>query len=425
MDNKILNKSLRFEEAAGATAMRNPQHFTTLPDLDAGGTCSSAFLTQCHRNALDRLDIAFKERRPLAILVGEGRSASRFVVRKFLSRLDPSVAEVRIPVPCLNTTEFMGKIIAAVGLQPKDMKLADLDSVFSMFLSFQKAHRHRTIICVEEAENCDWWVLDKIRDLVEAERENSSGLMVLLSGQSGLNDLLTQRPLNSIAGLAGKRISLLPYTLSETREYLRRRVDAEGIGSVDAAFDYHAIPLIHELCAGVPDAVSELYSQCRQQAAEEGVSLISKGLVKRAYELQRELTAQSYGEDDTTTVNISDVPARPGRLIVQLKGHEVREIALRRGNILIGRSRLCDIVVDSRIVSRHHALISYGPKGATIIDLGSTNGTMVDGYPVKEHLLSAGETIEVGDCTIEYIYDDALHGPFRDAELLAKIELSP
>ena len=40
-------------------------------------------------------------------------------------------------------------------------------------------------------------------------------------------------------------------------------------------------------------------------------------------------------------------------------------------------------------------------------------------------MLSAGETIEVGDCTIEYIYDDALHGTLRDAELLAEIELSP
>ncbi len=405
--------------------MRNPQHFTTLPDLDAGETCSSAFLTQCHRNALDRLDIAFNEHRPLAVLVGEGRSASRFVVRKFLSRLDPSVAEVRIPVPCANTTEFVGKIISAVGLRPKDMNLADLESVLSMFLSFQKAHRHRTVICIEEADGCDWWVLDKIRELVEAERENSFGLMVLLSGQSGLKELMAQPPLKSIAEVAGKRISLLPYTLPETREYLRRRVEAEGVRSVDAAFDYHAIPLIHELCAGVPDAVAALYSQCRRQAAEEGASVITKGLVKRAYELQRELTAQDYGEDDTTTVNVTDVPVRPGRLIIQLKGHEVREMALRRGNILIGRSRLCDIVVDSRIVSRHHALISYGPKGATIIDLGSTNGTMVDGYPVKEHLLSAGETIEVGDCTIEYIYDDALHGAFRDAELMAKIELSP
>ncbi|NIO39062.1 MAG: FHA domain-containing protein [Burkholderiales bacterium] len=317
----------------------------------------------------------------------------------------------------------MRKIVAAVGLQPKDMNLADLDSVLAMFLSFQKGHRHRTIICVEQAEDCDWWVLDKIRELVEAERENAHGLTVLLSGQSGLKDLLMQRPLRSIAALAGKRISLLPFTLPETREYLRRRADADGLGSVDAAFDYHAIPLIHELCAGVPDAVGELYIQCRRQAAQEGVSVISKGLVKRAYELQRELTAQSYGEDET--VSLTEVPARPGRLIVQLKGHEVREIALRRGNILIGRSQLCDIVVDSRIVSRHHALISYGPKGATIIDLGSTNGTTVDGYPVKEHLLSAGETIEVGDCTIEYIYDDALHGSLRDAEQLAELELSP
>lgn len=404
--------------------MHYPQQAMTLPDLEVGEVRSSAFLTQCHHNALDQLDTAFEDQRPLAILIGEGKATSRFVVRRFLSRLDSEVTVARITAPCVNTTDFMGKIIAAVGFQPKEMSLADLESVFSMFLSFQKAHRRRTIICVEDVEDCDWWVLDKIRNLVDTERDGAFGLMIMLTGQSGLTDLLTRRPLKSIAEFAGRRISLAPFTLAETREYMRRRVEEAGIASIDAAFEFHAIPLIHELCAGVPDAISDLFSQCRLQAEEENVELVTKELVKRAYETQRAMTEQKYGDDESATVNITEMPPRPGRLIVQLTDNDVREIALRRGTLLIGRSKLCDIRINSKLVSRHHALISYRSEGTMIVDLGSTNGTSVDGYPIKEHELVAGETITVGDCRIEYILDDALQGMFESAERSVKFELT-
>jgi len=404
--------------------MRNPQHALTLPDVEAGDARSSAFLTQCHHNALDQLDIALKENRPLAIMIGEGKATSRFVIRRFLSQLDSETAVARITAPGVNTTDFMGMIIASVGFQPKEMSLADLESVFSMFLSFQKAHRRRTVICIEDVEDCDWWVLDKIRNLVETERDGEFGLMLIITGQSGLTELLTHRPLKSIAEFGGGRISLAPFTLTETREYVRRRVEEAGIASVDEAFEYHAIPLIHELCAGIPDAISDLFDQCRFQAKEEEVELVTKEMVKRAYEAQRAMTEQKYGDDESETINITEFPFRPGRLIVQVTDHDVREIALRRGTLLIGRSKLCDIRVNSKIVSRHHALISYRPEGAMIVDLGSTNGTSVDGYRIKEHQLVAGETITVGDCRIEYIADEALHGQIEKAEQSVKFELS-
>jgi pSer/pThr/pTyr-binding forkhead associated (FHA) protein len=394
-----------------------------LSDRPSSDVPAPEFVTKCHRNALDQLSLAFKHQRPLAILIGQGKSTSRFVIRKFLSRLDAETAVALITTPCANATEFMGRIISAVGFQPKDMTIGDLESVFSMFLSFQKAHRRRTVICLEEVDECDWWVLDKIRSFVETERDGPFGLTVVLSGQPALKDLLTRRPLRSVAEFAGKQISLAPFTLPETREYVRRRVEGAGIASIDEAFEYHAIPMLHELCGGVPDAVGELFDQCRLQAEEEGVKLVTAEIVKRAYESQRAHTDQVYGEDQAAIINFTEIPPRPGRLIVQLSGQDVREIALRRGNILIGRSELCDICIDSKIVSRHHALISYRPDGAVIVDLGSTNGTCVDGYPVKEKRLVAGDTITVGDCRIEYILDDVLDAKFRDAEFSANLEL--
>lgn len=52
---------------------------------------------------------------------------------------------------------------------------------------------------------------------------------------------------------------------------------------------------------------------------------------------------------------------------------------LERGSNLIGRDDDCAVVIDSPEVSRHHAVIEVGDDGATIEDLGSKNGTFVEG----------------------------------------------
>lgn len=386
--------------------MHNPQHSANLPDSPVEHEPSSAFLTQCHRNALDRLDRSFADKRALAILMGDGESTSRFVIRKFLSRLEPNVAIAHITEPCSDATDFMKQIIAAVGFSPKDMDVDDLDSIFSMFLAFQKSHHRRTVVCVEHVQANEWWVLDKIRSIVEKEQQGEFGLLMLLSGRTEMNDLLNSRPLSSISAYSASRISLAPFTLAQTREFIRRKVESTGISNIDDAFEFHAVSLVHELCAGIPDAIDSLVDRCFALADEERLDLLSKDIVKRAYERLRESTQHDNTTHDAKTVNVTSIRPRIGRLVVQLSGDEVKELALRKGHVLVGRSRLCDIRLESKVVSRHHALISHTPEGATIVDLGSTNGTLVDGCTVKEHDLVPGETIAIGDCLIEYVLGD-------------------
>ena len=92
---------------------------------------------------------------------------------------------------------------------------------------------------------------------------------------------------------------------------------------------------------------------------------------------------------------------RTGRLLARLNGI-VREFPITPGHMLIGRDDLCDVPVKSPIVSRHHALVVNSESGIGLLDLGSKNGTYVDGRRVEQHALRSGDLIGVGDCTITY-----------------------
>ena len=396
--------------------MSRPEQQVAANDASAESEETSRFGTRCYRSAIDRLQHSFDANHPLAILIGEGRSAASFVINSFLSDLDEEVIVAQITEPCTDATDLMRKVIRSVGFRPKSMSLSDPESIFAMFLAYQKGHRRRTVICVEQIQDSDWWVLDRVRRLVEAESENSAGLMIVLSGQPALKELLHKQPMSAIFALTGQSIWLAPFTLAETREYVQRRVAAMGDRSVEQLFEYHAIPLVHELSSGVPDAVTALVTRCREMADDEGLDLVTTQLVKRAHATLREPPEAVNDASLTETVTLNGIVPAVGRLIIQLQGRDIREKSLGHGHVLIGRSKLCDICIDRPNVSRHHALIVYSGETATLVDLASTNGTYVDGYRVKYHELSPGETIAVGDCRIEYILNHDNVVPARRAD---------
>ncbi len=62
----------------------------------------------------------------------------------------------------------------------------------------------------------------------------------------------------------------------------------------------------------------------------------------------------------------------------------------------LGRAEDNDVVVDDQLVSRHHAVIKQEAGRFVVADLGSTNGTFVDGRRTQERILTDGDGIEMG-----------------------------
>jgi transcriptional regulator with GAF, ATPase, and Fis domain len=68
--------------------------------------------------------------------------------------------------------------------------------------------------------------------------------------------------------------------------------------------------------------------------------------------------------------------------------------------VLVGSSPACDLRLNDRLVSRRHAALEASGGSLRLTDLGSTNGTTVQGVSIVEALLSGGETIRLGESSL-------------------------
>ncbi len=91
------------------------------------------------------------------------------------------------------------------------------------------------------------------------------------------------------------------------------------------------------------------------------------------------------------------------KLILSLDGSVLNEILLAKERTTIGRRPHNDIQIDNLAVSGEHAAIVSVANDCILEDLGSTNGTLVNGNLVKKHILRDNDVIELGKIKLKFV----------------------
>jgi hypothetical protein len=89
-------------------------------------------------------------------------------------------------------------------------------------------------------------------------------------------------------------------------------------------------------------------------------------------------------------------------LVVHDDSSDPRTVRLSKEIVTIGRLPDCDVVLDDRGASRRHAQVRTRDGVSTLTDLGSTNGTRLNGATVQSRALEDGDRITIGTTVIEY-----------------------
>ncbi len=156
------------------------------------------------------------------------------------------------------------------------------------------------------------------------------------------------------------------------------------------------------------DTLSSELAQMLHEHADEQRFLFA-GAIQLKFQRSEELTTGRFRVRSSAAADVTPGPGQstsdtavrraPVTLIVNGVRHP-----LEPPGLVVGRGSRSDLRVDDPGVSRQHAefRVQQGPQGAmaSVVDLGSTNGTIVDGQRVQQAMLGDGSTVVLGNTTI-------------------------
>ena len=98
------------------------------------------------------------------------------------------------------------------------------------------------------------------------------------------------------------------------------------------------------------------------------------------------------------------------KLVLNFNDDDIKEYELDKEVLTIGRKPDNDIQIDNLAVSGNHAKVLTILNDSFIEDLGSTNGTLINGEKITKHALQNGESIIIGKTELKYISANAESG---------------
>ncbi len=115
----------------------------------------------------------------------------------------------------------------------------------------------------------------------------------------------------------------------------------------------------------------------------------------------------------------------PAKLILSMDGAVIKEYPLTKERMTIGRKPHNDIIIDNLAVSSEHAAVITILNDSFFEDLGSTNGSVVNGVPTQKHFLQSNDVIEIGKYKLKYLNDQPTQTTAADFEKTMVLRAPP
>jgi Protein of unknown function (DUF3662)/FHA domain len=170
----------------------------------------------------------------------------------------------------------------------------------------------------------------------------------------------------------------------------QRSVDVKGRRIVPNDFTIMLAPADHAGFADIEDALRiELVEAAREYARDEGYHFM--GPVSVQLQVENSLKPGRFG----IVATLRQAPGGTGFGVLVMPSGE--RIDLRDGVCTLGRASDCTVTLVDTNVSRRHAQVQGTPTGYVITDLGSTNGTLVNGVRIAQPTkLSDSDIVSLG-----------------------------
>lgn len=376
------------------------------------------FPSNQHLQALDFMRRVLCSRVSAGVITGEQGVGKSLVVRSFVAGLDERVLLAHIRRTDIGPRDFLLDVLRQFGvtLDPDDR--TDHRLLLARYLAHQVGNGRICLLVIENAEAMRPLVLEELRYMGLLEVEGVRLVKLLLLGLPLLNHVVDSQRMNSLVPIEVPRAMVSGLSEDQLAAYVVHRLRVAGARDPDHLFPATLMHLLHRLTNGNPAKINKLCTRALSLAAIEAEPAVSSGALMLAATQLGLDTSFVLGSSENQTPNENTEPhaanSNDSMLLVSVRGGVDSVISLQDSRMLIGRSELADVRIDSAFVSRYHALLVREPTQDLLLDLGSTNGVTVNSRRVLRHALKHRDLIQIGPARITYLRPGQMPGVIQD-----------
>lgn len=397
--------------AAPLVGEGHPHGLATAPFAD---TPDEAFFfpSEQHLRALEFMGHSLWTRARIGVVIAEHGCGKSYLLRRLIGQLDDRIVAAAVQREQIAPREFLLEILRQFGMPLDDEDKTDRRRLLERFLNHQATVGRVCLLVVENPQSMHPSVLEELRCLASLEVEGQPALKVLLLGQPSLELVLASPRMSELFSSNVPTFVLAPFTEDQTAAYVAHRLRAAGAANPDALMPHTLMRQIHACTRGVPGRINQLCERAIAASADFGDTRIGA----RAFDEAIEQLGWQDRRLPAATVDEAPAPESApssAKLVISMQGMADREVPLAASRILLGRGEEADVRIDSVFVSRYHALIVRDGGEDLLLDLGSTNGILVNSRRLVRRRLRHRDLIQVGPARVAYINEHA-QGPQLD-----------
>lgn len=359
------------------------------------------------------------------MITGRPGTGKTTLIEDLLAELtETEVVSARLTSAQLEADDLLRMVGFTFGIGVEGLDKASVLQRIERFVKRQAQMGRRALLVIDEAQALSANALEELRLLSNLQADAKPLLQVFLVGQEPLRNVVRGPGMEQLHQRLIATCHLQPLDAQDTRTYVEHRLRCAG-WTGDPRVSGGALLLIYRFSEGVPRRINLVASRLLLHGSVEQKHELGGEDARVVVEELRDEALMPVGEggdsnDDSEMfgdlndldsadvgVDLLPIPAVPEAgddrpCVVELNAESAgHAYPLPLGKTYVGRVPECAIVLRSNFTSRKHAEIEYCADGKLFVrDLGSRNGTWIEGRRIDEHLLSDGERIQFGSKTV-------------------------
>ncbi len=350
------------------------------------------------QHATQFLDSVYNNPHGLGIFRGPTLSGKTTILRYFAEARSDDAAVAIVDGTSLNTTSFLEATLAQFGY---DLALDSVNESLNMlkvFLQQQTASRsdHAPLLIIENTHAMNPSALNILCDLAKLKVRHQSALRLILSTDRCISSIIDSPAMEYMSSRLTDTFELGPLTPDETVDYLHAKLRAGGCFDPENVLPDTVCDELHIASGGWPGVLDRLVLLAMARAPHCPVEVEHIEHPSLPDSIPAAVPSNGNGAEPLAENG-------PATLYITKDGKTLKEVVLDGTRMMIGRSEHNDLCINSKFISRHHALFVRQGAATFLMDLNSTNGTYVNSRRISNQALIHEDVISVGNHGMKFI----------------------